>query len=132
MLLSFNIVVLIVEDNLVNQKVASLLIKQAGFDFIIANNGQEAFEFISTGESIHAILMDCMMPVMDGFTATEKIRAWENDNSLQRLPIIALTASVLDQDIQKCYQSGMDDYLAKPFKKEALLHKLKSLPKLAS
>ncbi|MDR8526131.1 hybrid sensor histidine kinase/response regulator [Shewanella fidelis] len=127
-----NIVVLIVEDNLVNQKVASLLIKQAGFDFIIANNGQEAFEFISTGESIHAILMDCMMPVMDGFTATEKIRAWENDNSLQRLPIIALTASVLDQDIQKCYQSGMDDYLAKPFKKEALLHKLKSLPKLAS
>ncbi|MCL1140608.1 hybrid sensor histidine kinase/response regulator [Shewanella pneumatophori] len=127
-----NVVILIVEDNLVNQKVASLLIKQAGFDFIIANNGQEAYEFISTGEAIHAILMDCMMPVMDGFTATEKIRAWESDNSLQRLPIIALTASVLDQDIQKCYQSGMDDYLAKPFKKEALLHKLRSIPKLAS
>ena len=127
-----NVVILIVEDNLVNQKVASLLIKQAGFDFIIANNGQEAYEFISTGEAIHAILMDCMMPVMDGFTATEKIREWESNHSQHRLPIIALTASVLDQDIQKCYQSGMDDYLAKPFKKEALLHKLKAIPKLAS
>ncbi|MGM8892010.1 response regulator, partial [Psychrobacter sp. 1Y1] len=74
----------------------------------------------------------CMMPVMDGFTATEKIREWESLHSQPRLPIIALTASVLDQDIQKCYQSGMDDYLAKPFKKEALLHKLKSISKQAS
>ncbi|GIU18651.1 two-component system sensor histidine kinase/response regulator [Shewanella sp. MBTL60-112-B1] len=127
-----NRLILIVEDNLVNQKVASLQLTQAGFDFIIASNGQEALDFISTGKAIHAILMDCMMPVMDGFTATEKIREWENQHSLSRLPIIALTASVLDQDIQRCYQSGMDDYLAKPFKKEALLHKLKSISKLAS
>ncbi|WP_299809085.1 ATP-binding protein [uncultured Shewanella sp.] len=127
-----NQVILIVEDNLVNQKVASLQLTQAGFDFIIASNGQEALDFISTGNAIHAILMDCMMPVMDGFTATEKIREWEHQHSLSRLPIIALTASVLDQDIQRCYQSGMDDYLAKPFKKEALLHKLKSISKLAS
>ncbi|MGS0681781.1 ATP-binding protein [Shewanella sp. 125m-7] len=126
-----NVVILIVEDNLVNQKVASLQLKQAGFDFIIASNGQEAFEFISAGRAFHAILMDCMMPVMDGFTATEKIREWESLHSQPRLPIIALTASVLDQDIQKCYQSGMDDYLAKPFKKEALLHKLKSISKQA-
>ncbi|MGS0825566.1 ATP-binding protein [Shewanella sp. 0m-8] len=126
------VVILIVEDNLVNQKVASLQLKQAGFDFIIASNGQEAFEFISAGRAFHAILMDCMMPVMDGFTATEKIREWESLHSQPRLPIIALTASVLDQDIQKCYQSGMDDYLAKPFKKEALLHKLKSISKQAS
>ncbi|GIU32230.1 ATP-binding protein [Shewanella schlegeliana] len=126
------IVILIVEDNLVNQKVASLLVKQAGFDCIIANNGQEALDFISSGEAFNAILMDCMMPVMDGFTATEKIREWEGLNSQSRHPIIALTASVLDQDIERCYQSGMDDYLAKPFKKEALLHKLKSVSKLAS
>lgn len=126
------IVILIVEDNLVNQKVASLLVKQAGFDCIIANNGQEALEYISNGGVINAILMDCMMPVMDGFTATEKIREWEGQHSQSRLPIIALTASVLDQDIERCYQSGMDDYLAKPFKKEALLHKLNSVSKLAS
>ncbi|MCL1049283.1 ATP-binding protein [Shewanella abyssi] len=126
------VVILIVEDNLVNQKVASLLVKQAGFDFIIANNGLEAFEFITKGEVINAILMDCMMPIMDGFTATEKIREWEKLNSQQRLPIIALTASVLDQDIEKCFESGMDDYLAKPFKKEVLLDKLKLVSKLAS
>ncbi|QQX80037.1 response regulator [Shewanella sp. KX20019] len=126
------VVILIVEDNLVNQKVASLLVKQAGFDFIIANNGLEAFEFITKGEVINAILMDCMMPIMDGFTATEKIREWEKLNSEQRLPIIALTASVLDQDIEKCFESGMDDYLAKPFKKDVLLDKLKLVSKLAS
>ncbi|PKG57543.1 MULTISPECIES: ATP-binding protein [unclassified Shewanella] len=127
-----NVVILIVEDNLVNQKVASLLVKQAGYDFVIANNGLEAFEFISKGEVINAVLMDCMMPIMDGFTATEKIRAWEELNSEQRLPIIALTASVLDQDIEKCYESGMDDYLAKPFKKDALIDKLKQVSKVAS
>lgn len=126
------VVILIVEDNLVNQKVASLLVKQAGFDFIIANNGLEAYEYISKGEVISAILMDCMMPVMDGFTATAKIRAWEKQHSEQRLPIIALTASVLDQDIEKCYESGMDDYLAKPFKKDVLLDKLKQVSRLAS
>lgn len=126
------IVILIVEDNLVNQKVASLLVKQAGFDFVIANNGLEALEFISKGEVINAVLMDCMMPVMDGFTATTKIREWEKLHSEQRLPIIALTASVLDQDIEKCYESGMDDYLAKPFKKDVLLDKLKQVSKLAS
>lgn len=126
------VVILIVEDNLVNQKVASLLVKQAGFDFIIANNGLEAYEYISKGEMISAILMDCMMPVMDGFTATAKIRAWEKQHSEQRLPIIALTASVLDQDIEKCYESGMDDYLAKPFKKDVLLDKLKQVSRLAS
>ncbi|WOT05063.1 hybrid sensor histidine kinase/response regulator [Shewanella youngdeokensis] len=118
------VVVMIVEDNLVNQKVASLLVKQAGFDFVIANNGQEAVELVSQGETINAILMDCMMPIMDGFTATEKIREWEKINAVKRLPIIALTASVLDQDIKKCFESGMDDYLAKPFKKDALLDKL--------
>ena len=126
------IVILIVEDNLVNQKVASLLVKQAGFDFVIANNGLEALDFISKGEVINAILMDCMMPVMDGFTATTKIREWEKQHSEQRLPIIALTASVLDQDIEKCYESGMDDYLAKPFKKDVLLDKLKQVSKRAS
>ena len=72
------------------------------------------------------------MPVMDGFTATTKIREWEKQHSEQRLPIIALTASVLDQDIEKCYESGMDDYLAKPFKKDVLLDKLKQVSKRAS
>ncbi|MFS1439859.1 ATP-binding protein [Shewanella sp. 10N.286.48.A6] len=124
--------ILIVEDNLVNQKVASVLVKQAGYNFVIANNGLEAFDFISDGKIFDAILMDCMMPIMDGFTATQKIREWEQINpSVQRLPIIALTASVLDQDIEKCYESGMDDYLAKPFEKHVLIEKIKQVTKLA-
>ncbi|WP_299019677.1 ATP-binding protein [uncultured Photobacterium sp.] len=118
-------VVLVVEDNLVNQKVASLFLKKAGYQYELANNGQEALEAVKQGKRYTAILMDCMMPVMDGFTATKEIRRWESKkNSGYRLPIIALTASVLDEDIKKCYDVGMDDYIAKPFKKEVLLEKL--------
>lgn len=124
-------VVLVVEDNLVNQKVASLFLKKAGYDFELANNGQEAVDAITQGKQFKAILMDCMMPVMDGFSATEAIRAWEGKNEKDRLPIIALTASVLDQDIDKCFEAGMDDYVAKPFKKEILLDKLDKLNEVA-
>ncbi|MDO6498847.1 hybrid sensor histidine kinase/response regulator [Photobacterium sanguinicancri] len=124
-------VVLVVEDNLVNQKVASLFLKKAGYDFELANNGQEAVDAITQGKQFKAILMDCMMPVMDGFSATEAIRAWEGKNEKSRLPIIALTASVLDQDIDKCFEAGMDDYVAKPFKKDVLLDKLDKLNEVA-
>jgi len=116
--------VLIVEDNLVNQKVASLLLRSAGFDFSIANNGQEAVDMVKIDKSLNIILMDCMMPIKDGFTATEEIRAFEKLENTKPIPIIALTASVLDEDIKKCYASGMDDYTAKPFKKELLIEKI--------
>ncbi|MGF1759541.1 ATP-binding protein [Photobacterium sagamiensis] len=119
--------VLIVEDNLINQKVASVLLEKAGYQFEIANNGKEAVDAVMKGTRYNAILMDCMMPVMDGFTATEEIRRWETANQIDRLPIIALTASVLDEDIEKCFEAGMDDYVAKPFKKEHLLEKLENL-----
>ncbi|MGF1790965.1 ATP-binding protein [Photobacterium profundum] len=126
-------VILIVEDNLVNQKVASLLLKKAGYQIVLANNGQEAVDLITQKEpiSFKAILMDCMMPIMDGFAATEAIRVWEKEQQTDRLPIIALTASVLDEDISKCYEAGMDDYVAKPFRKEHLLDKLESLNEVA-
>ncbi|OLQ74265.1 hypothetical protein BIT28_08785 [Photobacterium proteolyticum] len=124
-------IILIVEDNLVNQKVASLFLRKAGFGYDVVNNGQEAVDAIKQGKQYSAILMDCMMPVMDGFTATEEIRRWEKESKASRLPIIALTASVLDEDIAKCYESGMDDYVAKPFKKEVLLEKLESLTQYA-
>lgn len=116
--------VLIVEDNLVNQKVASLLLRSAGFDFSIANNGQEAVDLVKADKSLSIILMDCMMPVKDGFTATKEIRAFEKLENVKPIPIIALTASVLDEDIKKCYESGMDDYTAKPFKKDLLIEKI--------
>lgn len=76
--------------------------------------------------SYSLVLMDCMMPIMDGFAATEAIRKWEENQEQKRLPIIALTASVFVEDIDKCYQSGMDDYVAKPFRKELILEKLEA------
>jgi osomolarity two-component system, sensor histidine kinase NIK1 len=126
-------VILIVEDNIVNQKVASLLLKKAGYQIVVANNGQEAVDLITQKEPtlFKAILMDCMMPIMDGFAATEAIRLWEKEQHTDRLPIIALTASVLDEDISKCYEAGMDDYVAKPFRKEHLLDKLENLNEVA-
>ena len=119
--------ILVVEDNLINQKVVSLLLKKEGFLIALANDGKEALDMVKAQPSAYSlILMDCMMPVMDGFAATEAIRAWEQEQMGPRLPIIALTASVFVEDIDKCYQSGMDDYVAKPFKKELMLEKLEA------
>ncbi|WP_017223539.1 hybrid sensor histidine kinase/response regulator [Moritella dasanensis] len=124
--------ILIVEDNLINQKVASLLLKQCGYDSQIANNGKEAVEMVCSGQHQYkAILMDCMMPIMDGFTATEQIRLWEKSSALPATPIIALTASVLDADIQRCFDVGMNDYVAKPFKKDVLVDKIERLASAA-
>ncbi|GAB2648399.1 hybrid sensor histidine kinase/response regulator [Vibrio panuliri] len=112
--------VLIVEDNRVNQQVVSLFLKKAQYDYDIANNGLEALNKIKQGERYQILLMDCMMPEMDGFTATQEIRSHEKLNNLPSTPIVALTASVLDQDIKRCLDVGMDDYLSKPLKKDKL------------
>ncbi|WP_254052562.1 ATP-binding protein [Aliivibrio sp. EL58] len=119
--------ILVVEDNLINQKVASLLLVKEGYIVALANDGKEAVDMVKAQSSVYSlILMDCMMPIMDGFAATEAIRAWEQEQMVKRLPIIALTASVFVEDIDKCYESGMDDYVAKPFKKELVLEKLEA------
>ena len=112
--------VLIVEDNTVNQLVVSLFLKKADYQYEIANNGLEALNKIKQGQRYQIMLMDCMMPEMDGFTATREIRKYEQQNNLPSTPIVALTASVLDQDIKKCTEVGMDDYLSKPLKKDKL------------
>jgi len=111
--------VLLVEDNKINQKVASLHIKNLGYTFDIANNGEEAVTMFKATEYA-LVLMDCMMPVKDGFTATKEIRQYEAKNNKKRAIIIALTASVIEGDIKNCFISGMDDYLPKPFKPEML------------
>lgn len=112
--------VLIVEDNKANQKVAEVTLKRAGYDTTIANHGQEAVE-IWKQEHFDVVLMDCMMPVMDGLTATKIIRQYESLHDLDAIPIIALTASVADEDIARCYKAGMNDYVAKPFRKQTLI-----------
>lgn len=104
---------LIVEDNAVNRRLATAVMRQRGFAVESAINGFEAMEvWARTNPTL--ILMDCHMPEMDGYGATRRIRARETSEGRRRVPIIALTASVLDSDREACRQAGMDDFLTKP------------------
>jgi hypothetical protein len=106
--------VLIVEDNLTNRKVIEAMLKKLGMTFISVENGQEALDHMTAGTEPALVLMDCQMPVMNGYEATQKIREWERANSKPHLPIIALTADAYEEDRKKCLAAGMDDFLAKP------------------
>jgi len=128
--------VLLVEDNLVNQKVASLQLKKMKCSVTIASNGLEALQQVQLNlrpEGISAfdiILMDVMMPVMDGIVATAEIRKWEGEQHLKyRIPIIALTAHAMIDDKDKCLSAGMDGYLSKPLDKERLAFELQECKK---
>ncbi len=110
---SSNIPVLLVEDNLVNRKLAVLILEKIGCNVVVAINGAEGVEKFKTGE-FNAIFMDCQMPVMDGYEATRAIRDLEAGAS--RIPIIAVTANALKGDKEKCLDCGMDDYITKPLR----------------
>ncbi len=118
--------VLVVEDNEMGQTVARLMLQQFGFTVDIANHGAEGAEK-AANESYCLILMDCQMPVMDGFESTAEIRRHAREGNRPPVPIIALTANVQPSDIQKCLESGMDDFLPKPLRKDALVSKLQKL-----
>ncbi len=113
--------VLVAEDNLVNQKVVARQLERWGVPYRLAANGREALEWLAQ-EPFDLILMDCQMPEMDGFEATRRIRA---QDATAHIPIIALTANALPEDREACLQAGMDDYLLKPLKPEALRAVLK-------
>jgi signal transduction histidine kinase/CheY-like chemotaxis protein/HPt (histidine-containing phosphotransfer) domain-containing protein len=118
--------ILLVEDNKVNQKAASAILKIIGFkDIAIAENGQEAFALIRK-TPYDLVFMDVQMPVMNGYKATEKIRQWERERSAKiRMPIIAMTANAIAGDREKCLAAGMDDYISKPIRKITLINILK-------
>jgi signal transduction histidine kinase/ActR/RegA family two-component response regulator len=112
---------LVVEDNLVNQRVATALLKRLGFETDAAANGQEAINFVQTNHrGYDVILMDCQMPIMDGYETTRCIREWEKSNGQGGTPIIALTADTLPGTETNCREAGMNDYLSKPVRKEGL------------
>ncbi len=118
--IQFSAHILLAEDDLTNQKVATGILNKLGLSIDIANNGFEALEKINQ-KNYDLILMDCRMPDMDGFEATRKIRQLEN---FKTLPIIALTANVSDEDRQECLAAGMNDFLGKPFKLGEIADKL--------
>jgi CheY-like chemotaxis protein len=109
--------VLLVEDNLLNQKLASFILKKIGCHAEIASNGLEALEMIGK-QNYDLILMDIQMPVMDGLQASMAIR---KELRLD-VPIVALTANTFHEDVENCFNAGMNDHLGKPYKEEQLVH----------
>lgn len=108
--------ILLVEDNLVNQTIATILLERLGCQVDLAIDGEQALQRIKEN-SYSLVLMDCGLPNMDGYRCTEIIR---NQLNMKELPIVALTAHAMPGDEQKCLQAGMSDYLSKPIKREQL------------
>jgi len=116
--------VLLVEDNPVNRQVAQRLIGVLGLSMELAENGKEALERIRNSR-FDLVLMDCQMPIMDGYTATRSRRMMEADRNLPHLPIVAMTANAMVGDREKCLAAGMDDYMSKPLNRGLLALTLK-------
>ena len=137
--------ILLAEDNPVNQKLAKILLTNAGYHVEVANNGKEAVEkYMASPKDFDLIFIDVQMPEMDGLEATREIRNWEAkliahssqlkgkaDSDItamsfqlsarsERIPIVAVTAHTMKGDREKCFESGMDDYIAKPIKREVV------------
>lgn len=112
--------ILVAEDNEMNQKLIATILKKSGYNFKLAQNGVQALEMYQN-ETFDLVLMDCQMPEMDGFVATEMIRQFEKEKSNHRTPIIALTANAMVGDRERCLKKGMDDFLTKPFRMKDIL-----------
>ena len=145
--------ILLAEDNPVNQKLATIILKKAGYQVVVANNGREAVEKIAgSPDDFDLIFMDIQMPEMDGIEATKEIRRFERRNQLSldnqqssspkldrrialtinnqqstipKIPIVAMTAHALKGDMEICLQAGMDDYMTKPIKREIVFEIIK-------
>jgi CheY-like chemotaxis protein len=116
--------VLVVEDNEVNRMIAREVLMSLGLRVVEASDGKQALELIAV-ESIDLVLMDCQMPVMDGYAATQEIRGREKRLGLPRLPVLALTANAFDEDAVRSREAGMDAHLAKPYTRDQLHEILK-------
>ncbi len=120
---SGNLRVLVAEDNLTNRLVVKGMLKAEPFDLQFVVNGDEAVKAFADAPP-DLILMDISMPVLDGLSATQKIRSFEKQGGMPRCPIVALTANAMESDREACFDVGMDDFLTKPIKKPELLQSL--------
>ncbi|MDR3199772.1 MAG: response regulator [Planctomycetaceae bacterium] len=112
--------VLVAEDNRINQVVIIEILRNAGIESVLVSDGLEAVERVKS-DRFDAVLMDCQMPVLNGFDATRQIRQWEIEQGVQRLPIIALTANVTVDDQAACLAVGMDSYCSKPVEPKRII-----------
>lgn len=112
---------LLVEDNIINQRLTKLILEKAGFVVITANNGREAVDICKSNNKIKLVIMDIQMPVLDGLAATEAIRTNEKKAKKGKVPIIALTAHAMKGDKEKCLDAGCDSYLSKPIMIDVLI-----------
>jgi CheY-like chemotaxis protein len=107
--------ILLAEDNAVNQKLAVIILEKRGHKVTVAQDGREALALLAGSDTtFDVVLMDCQMPHMNGFEATTAVRKHE-EGTHARIPIIAMTANAMTGDRERCIESGMDDYLSKPF-----------------
>ncbi len=117
--------ILLVEDNILNQKVVSFNLKKYNYSVTAVRDGIEAMKEFRTG-NFSLVLMDLMLPGMNGFEITSEIRKFEKSAGIEKeVPIIAITANTLDNDREKCFQIGMNEYLSKPFTAEQLIEKIR-------
>ncbi|MFV0592557.1 MAG: response regulator [Draconibacterium sp.] len=116
--------ILLVEDNVLNQKIVSFNLKKYNFSVKTVDNGPDAIEAVKNTD-FRLILMDLMLPGMNGYEITREIRQFEKEKGTEStVPIIAITANTLDNDREKCFEAGMNDYLSKPFTAEQLIEKV--------
>ena len=120
--------ILLAEDNVLNQEIASAILGEAGFSIDIAENGKIAVEMLKRSEPgyYQLVLMDVQMPEMDGYEATRNIRALENAE-LASIPILAMTANAFEEDRQEALRCGMNGHIAKPINIEKLLETLNAI-----
>jgi len=124
--------VLVVDDNAFNLRIAVTLLEDLGYSCVTASNGKEAVEVAereseNPEEFFKVIFMDCQMPIMDGYQATQILKDKMMKNEVPLTPIVAITANKNEKDIEKCYESGMDGYLSKPISKEILRSQIREL-----
>ncbi len=112
--------ILVVEDNLLNARITSEMLKRLGCEVEVAKDGVEALQKYANDETFSLILMDCHMPTMDGFEASRQIITLRSERSLPFVPIVALTADAMVGDRERCLTAGMDDYLSKPLRSKDL------------